>query len=362
MTLGGSIALFDYGLVTPNNSQEQDSDNDSLTTMTFLTQQPQQQVSETNSVDWLDTDSSEDEDYLPQSYHRCFPSPPRKPMSVDEDQDEEEEEAMYCSSKATQRKRSRLSEAPEQHQRRRMNLDDDQEICTSVQQERVRRVIDAAIDNGEDYVDLSHLGLTEVPDEITELKHVTVLRKDRIKNSSLKLFLYGNTLTRLPSLLFTLKNLSVLSLRHNQLTQLPHEIGLLQNLVELSVGNNQLPYLPAEILKLPQLSILCLCPNPFVRPTSPVDPRHVISTIPSLVEITSRQLLSVQSSTMDHPFLPYELQERLCSVTPMSRCYKCEKPFSKPSVELIAWQELFGTPNIPLLYRFCSNSCHIANS
>lgn len=60
---------------------------------------------------------------------------------------------------------------------------------------------------------LSHLGLTEVPDEITELKHVTVLRKDRIKNSSLKLFLYGNTLTQLPSYLFSLKNLSVLSLR-----------------------------------------------------------------------------------------------------------------------------------------------------
>lgn len=37
-----------------------------------------------------------------------------------------------------------------------MNVDD-QEICsTSVQQERVRRVIDAAIDNGEDYVDLRY--------------------------------------------------------------------------------------------------------------------------------------------------------------------------------------------------------------
>lgn len=140
MTLGGSIALFDYGLVTPNNSQEQDSDND---TMTFLTQHQQQQqqqqpVSETNSVDWLDTDSSEDEDYLPQSCHRCFPSPPRRAMSLDDD------EQVYYSSKATRRKRGRLPESPEQHQRRRMNVDD-QEICsTSVQQERVRRVIDAA--------------------------------------------------------------------------------------------------------------------------------------------------------------------------------------------------------------------------
>ncbi|CDH51362.1 Piso0_003039 [Lichtheimia corymbifera JMRC:FSU:9682] len=378
MTLGGSTALFDYGLVTPNNSQEQDSDNDSLPTMTILTQQQQQHyhqhhhhhhhqpISETNSVDWLDTDSSEDEDYLPQSCHRCFPSPPRKAMSVDNDFDEEEEDVFYPS-KATRRKRGRLPESPEQHQRRRMNMDDDQVISTSVQQERVRRVIDAAIDNGEDYVDLSHLGLTEVPDEITELKHVTVLRKDRIKNSSLKLFLYGNTLTQLPSYLFSLKNLSVLSLRHNQLTQLPHEIGLLQNLVELSVGNNQLPYLPAEILKLPKLTILCHSPNPFVHPTSPVDPRHVMSTIPSLVEITSRHLLSAPSSSssssdMDCQYLPYELQERLRSVTPMSRCYKCEKPFNKPSVELIVWQELFGTANIPLLFRFCSNRCHIANA
>lgn len=168
MTLGGSTALFDYGLVTPNNSQEQDSDNDSLPTMTILTQQQQQHyhqhhhhhqpISETNSVDWLDTDSSEDEDYLPQSCHRCFPSPPRKAMSVDNDFDEEEEDVFYPS-KATRRKRGRLPESPEQHQRRRMNMDDDQVISTSVQQERVRRVIDAAIDNGEDYVDLRYLSM-----------------------------------------------------------------------------------------------------------------------------------------------------------------------------------------------------------
>lgn len=57
------------------------------------------------------------------------------------------------------------------------------------------------------------MGLTEIPEEIKELQHVTVLRKDRIQNTSLKLYLYANDLTRLPPYLFMLKNLSVLSLR-----------------------------------------------------------------------------------------------------------------------------------------------------
>lgn len=113
----------------------------------------------------------------------------------------------------------------------------------------------------------SNMDLTEIPDEIRELQHITILSKDLINNSSLKLFLYGNRLTKLSMQLFSLKNLSVLSLRkcllqsdkvgslqrhwtpywssvchlgNNKLETIPPEIVLLQNLCELSLGNNML--------------------------------------------------------------------------------------------------------------------------
>jgi hypothetical protein len=57
------------------------------------------------------------------------------------------------------------------------------------------------------------MDLTDIPDEIRELQHITILSKDLINNSSLKVFLYGNRLTKLSMQLFSLKNLSVLSLR-----------------------------------------------------------------------------------------------------------------------------------------------------
>lgn len=56
------------------------------------------------------------------------------------------------------------------------------------------------------------MGLTDIPLEVRELQHITILSKDRIRNSSLKLFLYGNQLTKLNMELFALRNLSVLSL------------------------------------------------------------------------------------------------------------------------------------------------------
>jgi hypothetical protein len=59
----------------------------------------------------------------------------------------------------------------------------------------------------------SNMDLTDIPDEIRELQHITILSKDLINNSSLKVFLYGNRLTKLSMALFSLKNLSVLSLR-----------------------------------------------------------------------------------------------------------------------------------------------------
>ncbi|KAI9319409.1 hypothetical protein BX666DRAFT_1470735 [Dichotomocladium elegans] len=180
-----------------------------------------------------------------------------------------------------------------------------------------------------------------------------------IKSTSLKLFLYGNALSRLSPCLFVLKNLSVLSLRHNQLTEIPPEIGLLQNLVEISVGNNQLEYLPSELVELPRLTTLCISPNPFRRSQSLEGrARDVIASIPSLVEITSRQLLAIHTPTSDIlRCMPYDLQDRLRSVSPMNICYTCRQRFYIPSAQEMVWREVFGVHNVPILYRFCSRKC-----
>lgn len=104
----------------------------------------------------------------------------------------------------------------------------------------------------------SNIGLTEIPDEISELQYVTVLHNDIVKSAFLQLYLYNNELTSLNPTLFKLKNLTVLSLRmfscrnsnkmwllirnvgHNHLSSIPPEVALLENLVELSIGNNHL--------------------------------------------------------------------------------------------------------------------------
>ena len=58
----------------------------------------------------------------------------------------------------------------------------------------------------------SSLGLSELPSEFLDVQYITVIKKDSVKNTALKLYLSGNQLNVFPTPLFALKNLSVLSL------------------------------------------------------------------------------------------------------------------------------------------------------
>lgn len=100
-----------HGLVTPFSSQEGKFDCID--------------EDEPENVDWLDTDVSEDEDFLPPEYDR---------------------------QKATVKKRSRALSAQDQQLVRR-RLEEQLERSLS-QTEQVRQAVDAAIDNGADHVDL----------------------------------------------------------------------------------------------------------------------------------------------------------------------------------------------------------------
>ncbi|CBQ68496.1 conserved hypothetical protein [Sporisorium reilianum SRZ2] len=87
-------------------------------------------------------------------------------------------------------------------------------------------------------------------------------RDHRDRQATLSIFLGSNALTRLPSALFQLQNLRVLSLRSNKLKFLPPAIGDLHNLSELHIAHNELQYLPAEILRL-KLEVFTWFPNPY---------------------------------------------------------------------------------------------------
>lgn len=90
-------------------------------------------------------------------------------------------------------------------------------------------------------LDLSHKGLTEVPEDILGLKHLRVLD------------LSYNNLTSIPDILFTLPNLRTLSIGHNQITSLPLNIGT-SALKDLIADHNSIDFiLPSTFTGLRKL-------------------------------------------------------------------------------------------------------------
>ncbi len=97
---------------------------------------------------------------------------------------------------------------------------------------------------GGERLDLSGMGLREVPTPVWELEHL------------IELDLSDNRLTSLPPEIGNLTNLERLELDGNRLESLPTEIGRLVRLERLDLDNNRLTTLPAELANLQQLSHL----------------------------------------------------------------------------------------------------------
>ncbi len=121
-------------------------------------------------------------------------------------------------------------------------------------------------------LNLSNLGLSELPPEIGTLtilttlylhgNQLTALSPEIGKLTNLtELVLMENQLTALPPEIVKLANLTSLDLMRNQLTALPPEIGKLTNLTSLSVWRNRLTGLPPDIGKLTNLTSLNLVDN-----------------------------------------------------------------------------------------------------
>ncbi|KAG0330615.1 hypothetical protein BG000_011654 [Podila horticola] len=107
----------------------------------------------------------------------------------------------------------------------------------------VRKLIQEAVEDGVGELDLSYLDLDDLPAEIKDLNYAIVYNERgsfSLSKNRLKLFLSSNLFSTIPMDVFSLYNLSVLSLRNNNIEVIPPEIGLLHNLIELSVGGNHL--------------------------------------------------------------------------------------------------------------------------
>lgn len=82
-----------------------------------------------------------------------------------------------------------------------------------------------------------------------DLDH-SVSEKYLHKDSKIKLLMGNNKLTRLPGTLFSVENLTTLSLRGNNLTELPPAVGHCRNLKELNIAYNKLTHLPFEVIEM----------------------------------------------------------------------------------------------------------------
>jgi internalin A len=98
-------------------------------------------------------------------------------------------------------------------------------------------------------LDLSKIGLKELPESIGQLKRVQDLH------------LYDNQLSSLPESIGQLKQLQILFVYNNQLSSVPESIGQLKQLQQLYLSGNQLSSLPESIGQLTALKLLDLSNN-----------------------------------------------------------------------------------------------------
>lgn len=100
-----------------------------------------------------------------------------------------------------------------------------------------------------DSLNLSKMRLTQIPEEVYDMKNLRVLK------------LYGNQIDSISPRIAELENLEKLYLGKNQLTHFPPEIGQLKKLKLLSAQYNDIQFLTSSIGKLENLEQLILNQN-----------------------------------------------------------------------------------------------------
>jgi hypothetical protein len=170
-------------------------------------------------------------------------------------------------------------------------------------------VVQGCLEHGKESIDLSGIGLTALSNAMLRPLHQMIKHAhDDLTQPpsedlfapltpSLELYLSRNLLTSLPSELFNLTNITVLSLLSNRLQEIPSSITRLPKLKELNIAGNQLSYLPWEILNLLRSTEgscqVSLRPNPFNVPRLSTE-----AELPSHTEASVGQAVSSNAASV----------------------------------------------------------------
>jgi internalin A len=113
----------------------------------------------------------------------------------------------------------------------------------------VLQKIKQAADTNATELDLSQMGLTEIPEEIAQLTNLS------------ELYLHGNNITIIPDFISQLTHLSKLYISNNEISTIPDSITRLTNLSVLHLYNTKISIIPDSIKRLTNLSVLDLSNN-----------------------------------------------------------------------------------------------------
>ncbi|MGB2924362.1 MAG: leucine-rich repeat domain-containing protein [Limnothrix sp.] len=182
--------------------------------------------------------------------------------------------------------------------------------------------IEAALKEGATELDLSELGLTEVPGSIAKLTNLTSLN------------LSGNQITEIPKAIAQLTNLTELYLHKNQITEIPEAITQLTNLTELYLHNNQITEISQAITQLTNLTVLYFfgnqiteIPQAITQLTNLIElhlGRNQITEIPqAITQLTNLTLLYLSANQIT------EIPETITNLTNLTELYLSENQITE---------------------------------
>lgn len=181
------------------------------------------------------------------------------------------------------------------------------------------------------FVYLNANGLTELPDEIGELKNVIFLYLERNRLSSLPRGFLGlenlvavyfteNEFTEIPRLIYEMTWLSKLQFSWNRITELPADIGRLNELRHFNIAGNRIEVLPDSIARMTKIRVCDFSDNPIrVIPESFGDVGIVnqlrirntnLTTLPAGFA-AMRATIDITGSKIDPARLPASLQAKI---------------------------------------------------
>ncbi len=115
--------------------------------------------------------------------------------------------------------------------------------------------INQAKKNNWDFLDLSGLGINELPKELFEITQLKTLILGKYRTPQ------KNSISVIPKEIAKLTNLEILDLTDNKISSLPNEISNLKKLKKIVLSNNNFIHFPQEVLSLTNLEELFIGNN-----------------------------------------------------------------------------------------------------